>query len=319
MKSKILIKLTSLTVSFALCLSAMPKNFQGKAVGPQDSSTIENIIMNIVDKIEDSYNNVCNIVEEWWNPLPDSIVTEYDYKSIKDMFHNITYNKNPDEILANCDKRHKESNNFISKIVFPTGAVVIAAKLAWNLHKMHKENKNISKKEDKSKKHTDEKSFWTKVKNKLGIFKDKFLIFAALITLFTNLLICYLNDYFYSLKREKISKSLSKEKDRYFDKLEWLFKQTCEEPELINKIWWVNYGEGCEGEKISLFFNVFHKDIRKANYTEEEKAKFGNDLEEIRTEINKIFRENGMKELKVEDYIEQLKKFAEHINKNRHI
>lgn len=287
MKANILTKLTSLMVSFALCLSALPsRGFFA------DAKTY----------VEEAYG-----LKHYG----------YNFESIKDMFHDIiystTYNKNPDEILANGDKKHKERNNFISKIVFSIGAAVIAAKLAWNLHKIHKGNKNTSEKEkeNKNKKYIDGKSFWAKVKNKLGIFKDKFLIFTALITLCTNLLIRYLNDYFYSLKHEEISKFLSKEKDRYFDYLEKLFKLTCEY-QLINKIWYLTYREkNFEGEEIKFLHTICPYMSKKVNCTEEEKAKFENDLEEIRTEINKIFRKNGMKEFSVKEYVDGLKKSVE--------
>lgn len=283
MKSKILIKLTSLAVSFALCLSTLPL----KGLFADAKTYVDEVLGN------KHYG--------------------YDFESIKDMFHDIiyntAYNKNPDEILANGDKKHKESNNFISKIVFSTGAAVIAAKLAWNLHKIHKGNKTYQKKRTKAKSVIDKKSFWAKIKEKLIVCKDEFLIYTALITLQINLSIRYLNDYFYSLKHEEISKFLSEGKDGYFSYLEQLLRLTCENKALlIDKIWYLTYREAnFEGEEIKFLSTICPYTQKKVNHTEEEKVKFVNDLKEIRKEINKIFKENGMQEFNEEDYFEVLK------------
>ncbi len=335
MKSKILTKLTSLTVSFALCLSALP------------SKSLFSDAKTYVDEVYGTKHY------------------DYNFKSIKDILRNMTYNKDLDKILAvfdnqiaNFDKQiddyrkqlddfdkqisvfdaqHKKNNSFISKTVFSAGSAVIAAKLVWNLYKMYRENKDASKKDDKGK-----KSFWTKMKEKLSVFKDEFLIYTALITLWINLPISYLNDYLYHLKlnkkREKISKQcvemseereeilkrnkenselLSNEKDKYFEDLKWLFNRTVwGAEELIYNIWEVCYKDVGLGVSIFDGLSCYYKGT---NYTAEEKAKFENDLEEIRTEINKILKENGMKELNAEDYIKQVKVTAEKINKKGYI
>lgn len=245
MKFKILTKLTSLTVSFALCLSVLfSKNLSVQAYGGD---------FPIVSK-------------------------SYNYKSIKKLFTDI---KDPEKVALFLDKQRKENKGLISKFVFSIGAVAILGKLGYNLYKAYEDNKNISEKENKNKKHTDDKSFWTKIKDNLGVFKDKFLGYTALITLGANLLICCINSLSYYLKIKKVRK----EKPTYFWGLKQLFD--CED---MDETWNAYFFKITSNVKILKDLMSSCND-EKATFTKEEEANFDKDLKKIRSNIKKTNRE----------------------------
>ncbi len=253
MKSKILIKLTSLTVSFALCLSALP-------LGKFDIKT--------------------------YGKIPLVTTKIYDYKSIKDLFSDV---KDPDSFISSLNEQHEKNNSLISKVVFSTGAAVIVAKLTWNLYRIYKENKNTTKKGVK-KKHTDKKRFWTKIKDNLGVFKDKFLVYTALITLGANLLIRCINDHLYSLKEKEIKEG----KDIYFAMLYSLFENLHN----VNKVYILYF---CDIDP-NIRFPQYLKICKGVMPAEKEKLKFEKDSKKIIEEIRKILTENGMDPSKVGIY-----------------
>lgn len=293
MKTKILTRITSgllsaslLCTPMVLSKTAFALNYEQECKKLNKDGQYEDDTCAILDGKERIKGGESYLKFEKVGRHSDQTLQFFDYRLIKDILSKIGYTKNSREIIKDINLQRKSNNLLISKIILSTGLGVVITKLIRDCY-ADSQKANASKNAEGIK-----KSFWTKVKDKLKLMKNNFLsignLFFGVCTIILAVLFDFgfrnVNNMISFSKQSKLMDKFRHEKANYFEILDSLLHNIQYGRVEINKII-------CAHERPN-YSHILIYDDNKVEHTETEKAEFQKDLDNLKTQIEEILREN---------------------------